>query len=342
MKGAHRPASVARVALISGESARSSWEFVQGRSIEAIEVGSDATCDWKIDAPGVEPKHARLAFDGASLWVTSVAANVLVDGGVVGDDWVELHVGSALTLGASVLCAEAASAFEHGVPDRPTEPPKGAPLAPEETLLVQAPADLDVTDALGNEATRIEVAVPSVASRDRPGRRPGSPQLGAAASGVMPIPVAPVAPPPHEVARPLETTDHVELRQPARRSTLLVALALGAFAFVSAVSLAIGVWWWLSGDEPQALATTPETAPPRPAPPRPPPLPAGRLPEVPPVVAPPPVAGESSELARAVALVAEGRSAEAALAYETLAGGHPEHPEYALVARALRARGAPP
>ena len=319
--GAQR--AVGRVALIAGKSERDEWAFVPGRSIEAIELGSDETCDWRIDAPGVAPRHARLAFDGMSLWVTSVAADVLVDGAAVGDDWVELHVGSALTLGASVLCAEAAAAG-HGVPDRPTEPPKGAPSAAEETLLVSAPADSEVTDAPSAEATRIELSLASVASHERPGRRPASPQLGAAASGARPVPVASAQPSTPEVARPLEATDRVVLRRPLRRSTLTVVLALGVVAFVAAVSLAVGVWWWLSGAEPQSLATTPEAVPPRPAPGRPPPVPAERLPDVAPVVAPaPPLPGEGSELSRAVALVAEGRAAEGALAYEALAGAHP-------------------
>ena len=351
--------------LVAGQSKRRAWPLAPGRVIEAIELGSDAACDWPINAPGVAPRHARLAFDGACLWITAISAAahaVLVDGRALGDDWIELHVGDVVTLGGATLRAASASDgpgrsddsaddegaddadagatsdAESDVPNRPTMPPTAIVGLPD-TELVDSPTQINVLESLASEATRIELPLPSGMPRERT----PSPQLGAAASGVRPVPVAPIEQHAPATAAPMESTHRVDLPARSGPTVVRVVIAAALFALVALVAISVGVWRSFATDAPQSLATTPETAARPPAPPMPPPIPAGRLPEVAPV-SPPPIAAEGSELARAVALVAEGRVSEAALAYEQLSRAQPASRELALVARALRARargGAP-
>jgi len=368
---------VGNLRLVAGQSKRRAWALAPGRVVEAIEVGSDAMCDWPLAAPGVAPRHARLAFDGACLWITAISAAthaVLVDGRALGDDWTELHVGDVVTLGGATLRAAGASDgsernddsadadtnlgvdpslagdtilgvdagatsdAESDVPNRPTLPPTAIVGLPD-TELVDSPTQINVVDPLAAEATRIELPLPSRMSRERT----PSPQLGAAASGVRPVPVALGEQHAPATAAPMESTHRVDLPSRSGLAVVRVVIAAALFALVALVAMSVGVWRWLANDAPQSLATTPETAARPPAPPMPPPIAAGRLPEVAPI-SPPPIPAEGSELARAVALVAEGRVSEAALAYEQLSLSQPTSRELALVARALRARargGAP-
>jgi hypothetical protein len=95
----------ARVVLSTGRSGRATWSFAPGRTIEGVVLGAAPDCDWSLAAAGVAPRHARLAYDGARLWVSALDAGapVHVDGTPLGEDWTALDVGSVLALGAASL-----------------------------------------------------------------------------------------------------------------------------------------------------------------------------------------------------------------------------------------------
>jgi len=77
-----------------------------------VVVGAATDSDWRIAGPGIAGHYARLAFDGATLWVTGLDAQgpVRIDGAPLVDEWVELRVGSTLALGEVALRVEAAAA----------------------------------------------------------------------------------------------------------------------------------------------------------------------------------------------------------------------------------------
>ncbi|MBK6535361.1 MAG: hypothetical protein IPF99_39285 [Deltaproteobacteria bacterium] len=57
------------LAVVQGESPNPTATFSQAMAARQVVVGSGPAAQWKVRAPGVEPAHVELYWDGAALWV---------------------------------------------------------------------------------------------------------------------------------------------------------------------------------------------------------------------------------------------------------------------------------
>jgi hypothetical protein len=92
-----------KLELIAGIAPQTLGCFWPGKPTGSISVGSRAA--WVIEAPGVQPFHAYLYFDGNDLWATGLGdgAQISIDGTPVLGGWAALSETSVLELGQARL-----------------------------------------------------------------------------------------------------------------------------------------------------------------------------------------------------------------------------------------------
>ncbi|MCS6799504.1 MAG: hypothetical protein NZ898_13440 [Myxococcota bacterium] len=100
-----------RVRLSAGQSDGQAWEVGAAQAGARVDVGSDPSCVWRVEAPGVAPRHLELYWDGQTLWVTDVGrvGPVRADGLLV-DQWYACAHGTRIEFGAARLLVEAGGA----------------------------------------------------------------------------------------------------------------------------------------------------------------------------------------------------------------------------------------
>ncbi len=117
----------ARVLLVRGQSAAQTWQ-IDGQYPEArLTIGSAPDAAWSVQAPGVQPYHFELYWDGRALFVadTRRVGQVVLDGVPVGD-WVRVGGRGELTFAGGAMLLETSE----GAAARPVAPPVAAPAKP--------------------------------------------------------------------------------------------------------------------------------------------------------------------------------------------------------------------
>ena len=112
------PAFQTVLKILAGSGPVPVARFVWGTPAAPFSVGSRG--DWVVQAPGVEPVHFFLAFDGRLIQASGLPSGprVLLNGVAVEQSWTPVPVSSELTFGSarvSVLCEEL-------VPESPAVP----------------------------------------------------------------------------------------------------------------------------------------------------------------------------------------------------------------------------
>ena len=94
------------LAVVQGESPNPTATFSQAMAARQVVVGSGPAAQWKVRAPGVEPAHVELYWDGAALWVRDGGS---LSGVYLGNDraldWAQITDGLEVSFGQCVLRA---------------------------------------------------------------------------------------------------------------------------------------------------------------------------------------------------------------------------------------------
>jgi hypothetical protein len=315
MKGqTEREAVVVRGLLDGG--GRHEWRPTEAATIH---VGSDPSCQWRIDAPGVGRFHWQLCWYGRRLWLAELTHKQGHE--PRRPQWSMAPIGAGLRLGGTVIVLEASVTAERSQ----AYEWRGGPA--DNTVQVRVPAagnapsgdpDPDATQLVDAEALR---AMPVFGTLSLHGfeARPALQGSGAPSAPSLEdmfiVPAAESAPPPRppgRLSRMLSTT-------PVR--ALLILLATGGPAAVVFL--------------PESLANRSHVAPAR--------LPARRAPpeaEMEMRAIQPDPARADAEAAAAQNL-ATGRLEEALTAYRALQEASPENPVFrdfaAVIERRIKA-----
>ncbi len=164
--------------VVGGETRAPSLSFPPGNPVSGFSVGAQS--NWVIVAPGVEPVHLYLAFDGREVHVAPAAptARVFLDGRELGAGWHAAPVGCKLHFGAVRLLVTNDAARGGTQPlgplSQPSEPAQPARQLHTQILGLTAPAP----------------AYPAAAGRSEPPPQPEAARPPMAG-------VAPVQPAPH-------------------------------------------------------------------------------------------------------------------------------------------------
>jgi hypothetical protein len=98
--------SVVAARLVRGTGTPVERFFRPGTKERLFSVGQNAA--WHVIAPGVEPVHAFIYFDGQDLWAFGVASGtpLELDGHALGETWTQLVPPAVLTLGEAEIAFE--------------------------------------------------------------------------------------------------------------------------------------------------------------------------------------------------------------------------------------------
>ena len=125
--------------LIRGSGTPPERFFRAGTKERLFSIGQNAA--WHVIAPGVEPVHAFIYFDGQDLWAFGVGsgAQLRLDGQTLGETWTQLVPPAVLTLGEAQIAFETvAFAPAHGRAEE--ERRAAAPVDKQEaTIVAQLP-----------------------------------------------------------------------------------------------------------------------------------------------------------------------------------------------------------
>lgn len=204
MSAAPNQGSTVTLAVVQGESPNPTATFSQAMAARQVVVGSGAAAQWKVRAPGVEPAHVELYWDGAALWVRDGGS---LSGVYLGNDraldWAQITDGIEVSFGQCVLRAKVTGP---GAVAAPVAAPKGAASAAfideEESTMVFSNAQDLVKAAEQMHAARTSApAVPQLPAI--PGMSGGAAARPATMAPQRPAaphsypPPAPPAPPAH-------------------------------------------------------------------------------------------------------------------------------------------------
>jgi hypothetical protein len=121
--------------LIRGSGTPPERFFRAGTKERLFSIGQNAA--WHVIAPGVEPVHAFIYFDGQDLWAFGVGsgAQLELDGQTLGETWTQLVPPAVLTLGEAQIAFETvAFAPAHGRAEE--ERRTAAPVDKQEATIV--------------------------------------------------------------------------------------------------------------------------------------------------------------------------------------------------------------
>jgi hypothetical protein len=98
-----------QLAVQSGHSPLPHVAYQAGVPPTRSTVGSGGDVEWPLSAPGVELRHAEIAWDGQQVWVRDLGSQrgTFVDAMRIGGDWVAVSPGSQIRLGQAVIAASA-------------------------------------------------------------------------------------------------------------------------------------------------------------------------------------------------------------------------------------------
>jgi hypothetical protein len=215
------PAFQTVLKILAGSGPVPVARFVWGTPAAPFSVGSRG--DWVVQAPGVEPVHFFLAFDGRLIQASGLPSGprVLLNGVAVERNWTPVPVSSELSFGnarVSVLCEEL-------VPESPA-----VPAAHCETKFIPDQAAPAPALAMGLGSNRT-VALPNLRLEGWPPKGMGPPAAAArpepqqpALRGFAPVPqVSRVLAPPQDESDPGWPPSPPEPAAKTRESEPLVA-----------------------------------------------------------------------------------------------------------------------
>lgn len=228
MAHTHGQRAWARARLTRGSSTGEVWEIGSEYPEARLSVGADASVGWLIQAPGVQPVHCELFWDGQSLWVADTygVGGVFLDGTRVGE-WVQIHGPAELRFGQAALDVET-SAPAHEVmvssprdarpvtvtdmviPERRSQPIFGGAAGDESIPELEAAATRVVASPVEVDAERTRIAPSKGAAAPAAPVDALRPRLGGAptpheaeATRMVAIPAKSAQPPPPPAHQPL-------------------------------------------------------------------------------------------------------------------------------------------
>jgi hypothetical protein len=154
------PKNVVAARLLRGSGRPRERYFHRGGKARLVSVGEKAA--WHVSAPGVEPVHAFLYFDGQDVWAFGVNAgpSPQLDGRDLGECWTQLVPPAVLSLGDAQIAFESfAIDPTQAEPDAPRASGFDGANALAEALSSAPPQDATILAPLPEEIA---------AARDRP------------------------------------------------------------------------------------------------------------------------------------------------------------------------------
>ncbi|MDP3276829.1 MAG: FHA domain-containing protein [Deltaproteobacteria bacterium] len=172
--------------LTAGRSNTERVQFTAAVAATRAMVGAAATADWSIAAPGLDPQHAEIAWDGTAMWVrdNGSRSGSWVGGERLTQEWRVLAVGEVLRLGQAQLTTQgvgAGSGEREEFEDEATQiSGGGAPRAPssdrddgESTMIVNT-ADVPVRPATLAPRVKAATSPPKINAANMPPSAPNS------------------------------------------------------------------------------------------------------------------------------------------------------------------------
>ncbi len=152
--------------VMNGQSPLPRVAYQNGVPPTRSTVGSGNDVEWPVIAPGVEPRHAEIAWDGQQVWVRDLGSQrgTYVGPQRIGGDWVAIQPGAQIRIGQAMIAA-AVAAIVPSAPgrsdfddDQPTQMVSDAvvPSAPmQRPALPKAPSTAFGAGQPGSESTVI-------------------------------------------------------------------------------------------------------------------------------------------------------------------------------------------